>query len=143
MNLSLGSVTFSDVEIPILWGTRAILEDGKRRISVINIAGAKPELEILGDKPAPNIKFIPSGSGFKILADDGHISYIFWPQSKSLTSPDNRLPPIQIENSSVVVGTNRISSSMISGFGVGIAVSEDGGIAIGAPLPPGLARLRR
>jgi len=39
------------------------------------------------------------------------------------------------------VGTNTFQNNVVSGFGVGISVTENA-IGLGGPIPPGLAALR-
>jgi hypothetical protein len=139
MDLQMGSQTFIDVKIPLLWGSRAVLQDQQGRLSVIDLSGDTAKLEILGDKPAPGIEFLPSVDGFQILSD-GKALYNYNPEEKTLTSIDLGLPDCQIGRWQIRVGSNVFSGSTAIGFGVGIAVREDG-VAMGAPLPPGLAKL--
>ena len=142
MNLELGSHRFQNVEIPILWGQRAIVADRQQRLAVIDLSGQHAKIEILANKPAPGVAYEPVGAGYKIFDKRGGSAiYVFDPSAKVLTSVSLGLPEIQIDQSMVRVGTNRFSSNMISGFGVGISVHADG-IALGGPLPPGLARLQ-
>ncbi len=68
MNLQMGSQRFVDVEIPLLWGTRAVVQDRDNHLSVINLDGPKARLEILADKPAPKARFTPTFDGFTILS---------------------------------------------------------------------------
>jgi len=139
MNIQMGNHVFHDVDIPILWGVRAVLQDKKGRISVINLEGEKAELEILGDKPAPNIEFEPSLDGFRIIKN-GESLYNYNPDEKVLTGILLKLPECEIKDWRIRVGTNIFSGNVISGSGVGIIVTEKG-IGMGAPLPKGLAKL--
>lgn len=142
MRIRMGSQVFADVAIPILWGTRAVLQDKKGRLSIIDLSRTEAKLEVLGNKPATGIEFRPiSGGGFEIL-EVGSPLYSFDPATKTITGITLPLPECQISDNETRIGTNRISNSTIIGFGVGIHVMPDGGMAIGAPLPPGLAKLR-
>jgi hypothetical protein len=66
--------------------------------------------------------------------------YSYNSKEKLLTAIAFALPEVQINPWTTRVGSNQFSGNVISGFGVGIAVTKDG-IAVGAPLPPGLAKL--
>jgi hypothetical protein len=141
MNLELGSQRFANVEIPILWGDRAVLSDKKGRLSIVNLAASNAVIEVLADKPAPGIAYELSGSGYKIFDSKQIAVYYYEPSSKTITPISIKLPEIQIGEKATRIGSNHFSSNMVSGFGVGILVTETG-IALGAPLPPGLARLK-
>lgn len=138
----MGSQLFRDVAVPLLWGTRAVVQDTKGRISIIDLAGAEAKLEILGDKPAPGVEFRPaSGDSVEILENLTPL-YSFNAASKTLRGIELRLPECQIADNQIRVGTNRFSNNQIRGFGVGIHIMPNGGMAIGGPMPPGLAKLR-
>jgi hypothetical protein len=95
MNLKMGSQTFIDVQIPLLWGSRAVLQDQLGRLSVINLSGGASRLEIVGDKPAPGIEFLPSIDGYEILSK-GKPIYRYDPEEKTLSSIDLGLPDCQV-----------------------------------------------
>jgi hypothetical protein len=140
MDLEMGSHTFDDVTIPVLWGTRALLQDKEGRMSVVDLAGSAARLEVLAGGPAPDVRYTPTFDGFTILSDDGLELYTCAPTEGRITGLAVALPEIEITSHQIRVGTNTFSNSSVSGYGVGIAVTEDG-IALGAPLPPDLARL--
>ncbi len=142
MNLNMGSQVFRDVSIPLLWGTRAVVQDSKGRLSVIDLSGTESTLEILGERPAPNVDFRPLSDGAFEIMKNGDPLYLFEPATKTLRGLGLNLPDCVIASNEIRIGTNRFQSNTVSGFGVGIAISEGGGIGIGGPLPPGLARLR-
>jgi len=139
MNIRMGGQTFNDVQIPLLWGSRAIIQDKQGYLSVINLSGDTAKLEIVGDKPAPDVEFKPIIEGFEIL-DSGNSIYSYNPKEKLLSSINLELPDCQISQWEIRVGTNVFSGNVVTGFGVGIAVMKDG-ISMGAPLPPNLAKL--
>lgn len=136
----MGSQKFVNVEIPLLWGTRAVVQDRDNQISVINLDGPEARLEILADKPAPRAKFSPTFGGFSILSPDGDELYSYSPKDKKLSSARLGLPDCQVRSDAIWVGTKRFSGNMISGYGVGISVTKTG-IGMGAPLPSNLAEL--
>lgn len=139
MKLTMGSQTFADVQVPILWGTRAVIQDKGARLSVIDLSGSTPKLEILGDKPAKGVEFLPTSDGFNILMD-GEGLYSYNPDQKLLTSISLGLPNCRISESQIQVGSNTFSYNTIAGFEVGILVTKDH-ISLGAALPPDLTRL--
>lgn len=139
MNIEMGGQKFENVEIPLLWGKRAILEDKKGRISIISLERKEAVIEILGDKPAPDIQFELVGDGFKIIID-GQVLYIFYPDKRIISGISLDLPECEIQNSGIRVGSNVFSGNRVVGFDVGIVVDERG-ISMGAPLPDGLAKL--
>jgi hypothetical protein len=141
MDLKMGSQVFRDVSVPLLWGTRAVVQDRSGRISVIDLSGTTAKLEILGDKPAPRVKYRPLyGQAVEIF--DEEAIYIFDPERRSLQSVGLKLPECRIEPNRIWVGTNLFQNNRMSGFGVGIHVHADGGVSIGGPLPAGLAKLK-
>ena len=139
MNLKMGSHLFIGVQIPLLWGTRAVVQDQQERLSVIDLEGDRAKIEILGDKPAPGVEFVPNIDGFDILSE-GTPLYRFNPKTKTLTGIRLQLPECQIDERQIRIGTNIFSANMVSGSDVGIVVNENG-IGMGARLPAGLAKL--
>jgi hypothetical protein len=139
MNLRMGSQLFFDVTIPLLWGTRAVLQDRKGRLSVIDLSEPKARVEVLGDEPAPGIEYKLTADGFTVLGDAQSL-YNYKATEKLLQAVSLRLPDCQITPAGTRIGRSYFSGNVISGYGVGIAVT-DTGLSVGAPLPPGLARL--
>jgi hypothetical protein len=139
MNLRMGGQTFSNIQIPLLWGTRAIIQDQQGRLSIIDLGGDSTRLEIVGDKPAPGIEYVPSLDGFEIMIN-GKSIYRYNPGEKILTMIGSELPECQISRSQIRVGTNIFSGNTFSNLGIGIFVTGEE-IGMGAPLPSKLARL--
>lgn len=139
MNLRMGSQLFQNVDIPLLWGTRAVIQDRTGKLSIIYLGGSKAVLEILADEPAPGVTFKPRVDGI-VITQDGLELYSYNPREKLLSPIGLSLPECQITPWTTRVGTNQFSGNVISGFGVGIAVTESS-ISMGAPLPAGLAKL--
>jgi hypothetical protein len=138
VNLSMGGQRFENVSIPVLWGTRAIIQDHRGRLGVIDLGEASARLEIVADKPAPGVKFAPRVGGFAVLDRAGTAIYTFLQTTKQFMPGSLELPELEVSSHGIRVGTNTFSGNMVSGFGVGIAI-ETRGITIGAPLPAGLA----
>ena len=141
MNIEIGGQQLIDVQIPILWGTRAILQDKKGRISVLDLSGERARAEILGDAPAPGVEYSLTTDGAVIVMEGDRSLYEFDPDQASLTAIDLDLPPCRICEDSIKVGEGTFAGNTVFGFGVGIAVFENGRIAMGTPVPDNLARL--
>ncbi|HUU41209.1 MAG TPA: hypothetical protein VMW42_09720 [Desulfatiglandales bacterium] len=139
MNIQMGGQVFANVQIPLLWGSRAVIQDMQGRLSIIDLGGNIAKLEIVGDKPAPGVEFRPLVEGFEIL-DQGSPLYIYSPSEKSLRSKKLGLPDCQISPEAIRVGTSIFSGNVVGGSGVGIIVTTSG-IGMGAPLPKTLAEL--
>lgn len=137
MNIQLGGQSFSNVAIPLLWGKRAIVQDREKRISIISLEGQKAQVEILGDQPAPDIEYSLTERGYEI-SHNGIALYSFDPERRVLTGFALQLPECEIGETTIRIGNSKFSGNSISGFAVGIAVSENG-MSIGSPLPEGLA----
>lgn len=140
MNLRMGSQIFTDVAIPLLWGTRAIIQDTEELLSVIDLASPKARLEILADEPAPGARFVPTFEGFTILSRSRDELYSYSRSTKKLTSISLDLPDCQVRRDAIRIGTNLFSGNMIAGYGVGISVTKTG-MAIGGAMPQNLAEL--
>lgn len=140
MNLIMGGQVFENVRIPILWGTRAIVQDKKSRMSVIELAEDRPQIEILAGQPAPGVRFRPRVDGIVVLAADDRELYLYNAREGILSSISLGLPECQITADSTRVGSTYVSGSGFSGLGVGIRVTADG-ILLGGAVPEGLAEL--
>lgn len=140
MNLRMGSQTFVNVEIPVLWGQRAVLQDNQGRLSIVDLSGEKARLELLADEPAPGVGFRPRFDGVVILQGDVEL-YNYNPREKAISSITLDLPDVEISAGGIRIGTNRFAGNLVAGSGVGFAISKEG-VAVGAALPHGLAILR-
>ena len=141
MNFRLSGQFLADVKVPILWGSRAILQDQQGHLSIINLEGDTAVLEVIDDQPASRANFSRTTEGFVILDAEGTELYAVGPTTKSVTSALLRLPAITVGLREVRVGTNVFVGNMVAGLGVGIVVTEVG-LVLGGSLPAGLAGLR-
>jgi hypothetical protein len=139
VDIKLGEQTFVDVQIPLLWGTRAISQDRNGCLSVVDLSGGTIKIEIIGDRPVPGVPSVPSDDGFEILSN-GKPAYRYNPEEKTLTSLSLGLPECQVGQGYIRVGPSVFEGNVVAGFGVGIIVTESS-VTIGAPLPPGLEEL--
>ena len=96
MRLKLGGSVFEDVQIPVLWGKRAILQDSAGRLSIVDLSGPSARIEILGNKVARGVRFSPTTDGFKVLASNREALRTFSPLDRRLTSESLGLPELQI-----------------------------------------------
>jgi hypothetical protein len=138
MDIRLGDQILRDVQIPLLWGTRAVSQDRQGCLSVVDLSeGVK--IEILGDKPGPGVPVVEKERGFDVLVD-GKPLYHYDPDQKILISIDLDLPDCQVGRQFVRVGANTFGSGEVTGFGVGIVVTTTA-TWLGAPLPRDLQGL--
>lgn len=129
-----------NIEVPLLWGNRAILQDADGRVAVVDLSESVARLEVVGDEPAPGVEFRPETNGF-VVASLGRDLYSYDPKRRELASITLGLPPVRFERNALVVGGNRFEGNLVSGFGVGVAITASS-ISLGAPLPARLAKLR-
>jgi hypothetical protein len=141
MNFRISGQFFANVTVPVLWGSRAILLDQRGHLSIVNLEGDSPVVEVVDDKPGIEANFSPTTEGYVIL--DGYSAELYSvnPKTKSLAPIVLRLPPLVVGDRELRLGLNVFPSNMVVGIGVGIVVTESG-IALGGPLPPALATSR-
>lgn len=140
MNIQFGSQTFKNVQVPVLWGQRAIIAHPNGKLSIIDLSGSVALPEIVADTPWTNIEFSEKEDGFIIFKNDDPL-YFFSPRRRLIRDMKGTLPECQITNQNIRIGSNTIASSMISGSQVGIGISENG-FFIGGPMPSELAELK-
>lgn len=139
MNITVGDRLLRDVDVPLLWGNRAIIQNRQGNISVVDLGTRPARLEILEDQPAPGVSFVPTISGFRILSSpDG--PYTYQPKDRTLTSASGPLPDCQIDEHYVRVGTSVLGRGVSFGVGVGPRVTKDR-VAFEVGLPVELAML--
>jgi hypothetical protein len=139
MNFQIGSNSI-DGGVPLLWGSRAVIQDKNGKLTIVDLATTPPKLEILGDRPAAGIVYTPTvGDGFTVLNGDRAL-YTYSPAEKTLTGEAIPLPQCQILEDSVRIGQGRFSGNVAVGCEVGLLVTEQG-VGFGASMPPELARL--
>lgn len=137
----MGSQVFENVTVPVLWGTRAVLQDRHGRLSIVDLSGPAALTEIVGDLPAPGVTYRPTVDGFVILSGVQDL-YNFDPTQHKITAVSLDLPECEVAPSYTRVGGVVLTDNKFTGVGVGILVWPGGGFAIGGPLPPGLASLQ-
>ena len=135
MNIKLGDKVVRDVQIPLLWGSRAVSQDRNGRLSIVDLSeGAK--IEIAGDRPVPGVPIVKNGHGFDVLLD-GKPLYHYDPDQKTLISIDLGLPDCQVGSRFVRVGANTFGSNGGTDSGIGIVVTTTA-TWIGGSLPQAL-----
>lgn len=110
-------------------------------MAVVDLTGPGARPELVGDVPAPGVAYRPTVDGFVVLGGLDDL-YHFDPGQHRLTAVTLDLPECEITPTHTRIGGIELSNSQLSGVGVGIMVSPGGGVAIGAPLPSGLAALQ-
>lgn len=140
MDFRIGSVSFDNVKIPLLWGKKAILSHSSGALSVIDLSGEVAEPQIVADEPWDEIEYAEKEDGFIVYENDMQ-SYFYSPARKIFRDLTGKLPECELGKDFTRIGTNKISGGMVSGFGVGIGVSESG-FFMGGPVPEGLASLK-
>ena len=139
MDLNMGNQIFRNVEIPLLWGERAVIADNDGQTSIISLAGEKAKIEILNGHPAPDIKYEMIEGGYTIIENDEEL-YTYYPETNLITGSALNLPDCQISGDMIKIGGSTFQGNTVVGSPVGIHVSEKG-MSMGSPLPPGLAKL--
>src|ERR1700694_3858159 len=133
MDFRIGGQFLSNVRVPVLWGSRAILRDQQGHVSIVNLEGESPILEVIDDRPAAGANVSPKTEGYVILDGEGRQLYSVNPITRSLTPIVLRLPALTLGERELRLGTHVFEVNMV-GVGVGILVTESG-IALGGPLP--------
>jgi hypothetical protein len=140
MDFRISGQFLSNVRVPVLWGSRAILRDGEGHISIVNLEGDSACLEVIDDRPAAGANVSPQIDGYVILDGEHRHLYSVNPTTKSLTPIVLGLPPVTFGERELRLGMNVFDLNMV-GVGVGILVTESG-IVLGGPLPLVLGKLR-
>jgi hypothetical protein len=140
MDFRLGNQTFIGVKIPLLWGTRAILSHSSGSFSIIDLGGETAVPEVISNEPWHQIEYSEKEDGFVIYKNDVQ-AYFYSPSRKLFKDLIGSLPECEITDKFTRIGTNKIGGGTVSGFGVGVGVSENG-FFMGGPIPPGLAELK-
>ena len=139
MRLQISGNTMDGVTIPLLWGKKAILQHPDGKLSIIDLSSSSARVEILKDEPAPKVTYRPIDDGYEF--QNNGVSYSYYPNERRLVSNSSALPTCIFNNQGLQIGGSFFQGNTIVGREVGIIVYEGGDVGIGAPLPPGLARL--
>ena len=140
MNISFGGQVFSQVQVPLLWGQRAIVAHSGGEFSVLDLSGVVARPEIVKNTPASGVEYVEREDGVVVFKDSTE-AFFFSPSRSLFRDISTSLPDCEIRKDSIRVGRSTVGTSVISGFQVGIGVSERG-LFIGGPLPDGLAALK-
>jgi hypothetical protein len=132
VDIQLGEQVLRNVQIPLLWGSRAISQDRQGHLSVVDLSEGI-RVEILDDRPVPDLPIARNGHGFDVLLD-GKPLYHYDPEEKTLASAELGLPECQVSRRFVRVGANRFGINSVIGSGIGIVVTP-AETSIGAPIP--------
>jgi hypothetical protein len=140
MDFRISGQFFSNVQVPLLWGSRAILRDQKGHLSIVNLDDEGARLEVVDDKPAAGANVLLGADTYVILDSQSRRLYSVDPISKSLTAILLRLPPVTFGERELRLGLHAFEVNMV-GVEVGILVTESA-VVLGGLLPSALATLR-
>ncbi|MHB8389160.1 MAG: hypothetical protein ACYDBH_06210 [Acidobacteriaceae bacterium] len=139
MRIRFGTQAFYNVNIPVLWGKRAIIGHSSGELSIVDLSEAVARPEVVADEPWTNIEFSDKEDGY-VIFKNGAPAFFYSPSRKLVRDMSGALPECEISNQQIRIGTNRIQNSTVSGYQVGVGIS-DNGFFIGGPAPSGLAEL--
>jgi hypothetical protein len=147
--LNIGSNKFVDVTIPIVFEDRYFLiesdDTDKHCFTVFTVRDNETIIEIKRNEPQENpiSKVKKNAAGIITVSDPdtGEFLYKLRPGSDSSSifgTIGGEEQEMKVKDHEIAIGTNKFQRNMISGFPVGILVSKDGSIAMGAQLPDSL-----
>ncbi len=137
MNFTIGGQEFFDVDVPLLWGKRAFVEDIMGKMSIIALDDNQAVIEVLADQPTANVQHETADDKLTISVD-GKALYTYEPGTKTVVGIELGLPQCQIQAEGISVGIYNYYGKTASGANVSVAV-DDIDTHIGAPLPEVLA----
>ncbi len=151
--VNIGSNKFENVAFPLAFENRYFMLEpsaGEDVWTVFTVQDGKPVIEILKNNPQENSisKSETNPTGIITVSDPktGAFLYKLRPGNKN-SSIFGRIngeeTEIKITDREILIGTNKFQSNLVSGFAVGIIVDSNGGIGMGAGLPPELQSLFR
>src|SRR5467141_1618322 len=85
MDFRIDGQYFSNVLVPLWWGSRAILRDREGHLSIVYLEDKSARLEVVDDKPAAGAHVSLRADGYVILDGEGRHLYAVHPSTKSLT----------------------------------------------------------
>ncbi|PVV26692.1 MAG: hypothetical protein B6D79_05445 [gamma proteobacterium symbiont of Ctena orbiculata] len=149
--VKIGSNKFEDVAFPLAFANRYFMLEATVEPdvwTVFTVKGGKPIIEILKNEPMDNdlSNGVTNPAGIVTVSDPqtGAFQYKLRTGNKN-SSVFGRINgeeiEIKITDKEIRIGTNTFQGNIVSGFAVGIIVDENGGIGMGAGLPPELKQL--
>jgi len=121
MKLAMGGQFFDDVTVPVLWGTRAVLQDRGGRLSVTDLGGSAAHPEIIADEVAPGVRSAARDEGYTIVGANDEELYTYSPSAKRLGQSSTGLPDVEVRDESIRVGSSVLAGNVIRACEVGIA----------------------
>lgn len=151
--INIGSNKFENIVFPLAFENRYFMVEytaGADLWTVFTVEDGKPLVEILKNKPQDNdlSKAETNPTGVVTVSDSktGAFLYKLRPGNKN-SSIFGRIigeeTEIRITDREIRIGTNTFQNNLVFGFAVGIIVNSNGGIGMGAELPPELQSLFR
>ena len=149
--VNIGSNKFENVAFPLAFENRYFMLESSSDTdvwTVFTVKDGKPIIEVLKNRPQDNelSKAETNPTGIITVSDPktGAFLYKLRPGNKN-SSIFGRIngeeTEIKITDKEIRIGTNVFQNNTVSGFAVGIIVDGNGGIGMGAGLPPELQRI--
>ena len=143
-----GGNEFTNFSVPLAFAGRYfILEPGNPPlVSVVLEHNGNPLFEIIKNQPTHNpvSQVSKTPAGIVTVSDEtGKFLYKVRPGSETSVvfgKIDGGEISVHITDAYIKVGTDKIQNNLFVGTMAGVVVHEDGGFAIGAPIPPVLLR---
>ena len=144
---TIGSNEFDNVAFPLAFENRYFMSessgDGDDIWTVFIIQNGKPVIEILKNSPQKNsvstAETNPTGIVTVSNPKTGSFIYKLRPGNKN-SSIFGRIngeeTEIKITDKKILIGTNIFQNNQVTDCAVGIIINKDGGIGMGADLPP-------
>ena len=140
-----GGNTFTHFSVPLVYeGRYFLLEPGEPPLlTVFVLAGSTLEFEVLKNKPVGSTACTAETNATGVVTvsarDGGKFVYKVRPGSETSIAfgkLDGGELPVKITDKNIQVGGMTIENNTFAGVMAGVVVSPNGGVAIGARLPP-------
>ncbi len=149
--VNIGSNKFENVEFPLAFENRYFMLESSSDTdvwTVFTMKDGKPIIEVLNNRPQDNELSMAetNPTGIITVSDPktGAFLYKLRPGNKNSSIfglINGKETEIKITDKEIRIGTNVFQNNTVSGFAVGIIVDGNGGIGMGAGLPPELQRI--
>jgi hypothetical protein len=141
--VKIGSNEFEGVAFPLAFEDRYFMleiVDDMDVWTVFTVHDGAPVIEVLKNKPNKNaITSVETNpTGIVTVSNNAGFLFKLRPGNRNSSifgSISGRETEIRITDKAITVGGAAFVNNRISGFGVGLMVTSDGGIAMGAGLP--------
>lgn len=145
-----GGNNFDSFSVPLVFdGRYFVLEPGDPpQLSVFTEQDGKPVFEVLKNQPVDSLttEATTNPTGVVTVSDKASGNFVYKVRPGSETSIafgkiDGGEISANISDRSIKVGGMTVSNSTFNGAMAGVAVDSNGGVRIGAPIPPAVLKL--